>query len=162
MHASIGYLRDQRRPRTVRLTMKALAASLFCLLLAGCGPQLDHPVGVIDVRNESPQSVRVEVDGLPNGYQPVAWVPTWTAGWCPMAEISFADGGLANALEQTQIVVSGPSLAEPTTFPGTAGDDLTGGLVLTVDASGAIHSTHGQVPLPSAGCAFHPLDTQPR
>jgi hypothetical protein len=151
-----------QRMSTVYPTMKTLAAVLLCALLAGCVAHRAHPVGVIDVRSESPQSVRVEVDGLPNGYQPVAWVPTWTAGWCPMAEISFADGGLANALEQTQIVVSGPSLAEPTTFPGTAGDDLTGGLVLTVDASGAIHSTHGQVPLPSAGCAFYPLDTQPR
>jgi hypothetical protein len=148
-------------PRTVYLAMKTVAAALLCLLLAGCAVQRAHPVGVIDVRNESLQSVRVEVDGLPNGYGPVAWVPMWTAGWCPMAEIGFADGGIANALEQTQIVVSGPSLAEPTTFPGTAADILTGGLVLTVDASGVIHSTHGQVPLPSAGCAFYPLDTQP-
>ncbi len=161
MHASIGHLRDQRRPRTVRLTMKALAASLFCLLLAGCGPQLDHPVGEIDVRNESPQSVRIEID-RPNGDRPVIWVPTWTTGWCPMAEIGFADNGIANALQQSQIVLSGPSLAEPTTFPGTAADILTGRLVLTVDPSGAIRITHGQVPLPSAGCAFYPQDTQPR
>src|ERR1019366_7130014 len=131
--------------------MKTLATAMLCLLLAGCAVQRAHPVGAIDVRNESPQSVRVEVDGLPNGDQPVAWVPTWTAGWCPMAEIGFADDGIANALQQIQVVLSGPSLAEPTTFPGTAADILTGGLVLTVDPSGAIHITPGEVPLPSAG-----------
>jgi hypothetical protein len=160
-------LRNQTGTLTLYVTMKALAAALIwalllCPLLAGCVAHRAHPVGVIDVRNESLQSVRVGVDGLPNGYGPVAWVPMWTAGWCPVAEIGFSDGGIANALEQTQIVVSGPSLAEPTTFPGTAADILTGGLVLTVDASGVIHVTHGEVPLPSAGCAFYPLDTQPR
>src|SRR5664279_2944249 len=158
----MGYLRDQRRPRTVCLTMKTLAAAMLCLLLAGCVAHRAHPVGEIEVRNESPESVRVEVDGLPNGDQPVAWVPTWIAGWCPAAEIGFADDGIANALQQTRVVLSGPSLAEPTTFPGTAADILTGGLVLTIDPSGAIHITHGQVPLPSAGCAFYPLDTQPK
>ena len=142
--------------------MKTLAAAMLCLVLAGCVVQRAHPVGAIEVRNESPQSVRVEVDGLPNGDQPVAWVPTWIAGWCPVAEIGFADDGVANALQLTKIVLSGPSLGEPTTFPGIAADLLTGGLVLTIDASGAIHITHGEVPLPSAGCAFYPLDTQPR
>jgi hypothetical protein len=144
----------------VGMAKRWLDSTASSLLLAGCGPQLDHPVGVIDVRNESPQSVRVEID-QPNGDRPVTWVPTWTAGWCPVATIGLTDGGIANALQQSQIVLSGPSLAEPTTFPGIAADLLSGGLVLTVDASGAIHITHGQVPLPSAGCQSYPLDTQP-
>lgn len=162
MHASMGHWPDQCRPRTVCLTMKTLVAAMFCLVLAGCVAQRAHPVGVIEVRNESPQSVLIEVDGLPNGDQPMAWIPTWTVGWCPRAEIGFADDGIANALQQTRIMLSGPSVTEPTTFPGTAADIIKGGLGLTIDPAGTIQVTSGEVPLPSAGCALYPLDPAPR
>jgi hypothetical protein len=142
--------------------MKTVAAAMLCLLFAGCTVQRAHPVGVIDVRNESRQSVRVEVDGLANGDQPVEWVPTWIAGWCPMAEIGFSDDGVPTALQQARIVLSGPSLSGPMTFPGTAADILSGGLVLTIDSSGTVHVSHEELPTPSAGCAFYPQDAQPR
>jgi len=142
--------------------MKSAVAALICLLLAGCSVQRAHPVGVIAVRNDSGQSVRIEVDGMPNGDQPLDWVPTWTSGWCPMAEIGIGDDGVATALQQARIVLSGPSLTGPMTFPGTAADILGGGLVLTIDSSGTVHVGHEELPTPSDACAFYPLDAGPR
>ena len=106
------------------------------------------------MRNESAQAVRIEIV-RPGG--PMVWlVPTWQAGECPAAEIGLTDQGAADTLPMSSVRVSGPSVPQPTEFPGVATRIQAGGLALTVDAAGAVHVEAAQPEL-TPGCQAYPL-----
>lgn len=152
--------------------MKRNRSALPALVLAaslgvGCTVTHAHPVGLVSVRNESRQSVRVEID-RPSDWpwsffgpqRMVSWVPPWEEGWCPAATLGLTDQGTADTLPESRVVVSGSSLPQPAEFPGIATRAETGGLALTIDASGTLRVERSQPEL-LPGCVNYPLQNAP-
>ena len=72
---------------------------------------------------------------------------------------ALAEEGVRNRLPATAISLTGPSLASPAQFPGTAARIETGGLSLLVDAAGAVHTE--PAPPPLVNCTDYPAGTHP-
>lgn len=149
--------------RLMRLVALACAAGF----VVACNADSARPVGEVAVHNDSEQPVRVEID-RPNGrpwglfgpQRDVTWVPPWRAGLCPAAAIGLIAQGPGDDLAQSSVTLSGPSVAQPTTFPGGATRIETGGLSVVVDPSGQIQIQAAEPSL-SPGCAAYPLATGP-
>jgi hypothetical protein len=156
-----GYSRFGRR-------LKSLVA-LACAtgFVVACNADSARPVGEVAVRNDSAQSVRVEID-RPNGWpwgllgpqRDVTWVPTWQAGLCPAAVIGLIAQGPGDDLAQSSVTLSGPAVAQPTTFPGDATRIETGGLTITVNPAETVQVQAAE-PTLSPGCAAYPLASGP-
>lgn len=155
-------LTHQRRLSTV------IGATCLAFLVNGCSASLARPVGLISVRNDFAQSVKVEVDS-PNAFpwsifgpqRMVSWVPPWHSGWCEAATIGLSAQGSADTLPQTTVVVSVQSVHGSTTLSGSLAAVQGGGLSLTIDRTGMVLISRGRPSPSSPSCEEYPLRAHP-
>ncbi len=147
-----------------RTAPRPLILAAVMVVILGCSATHARPVGDVALRNDSGQSVRVEIDrpaGFAGPRQTVVWILPWRAGWCPAAHIGLTDQGSASTLAASRVTISGPSLNGPVTLPGSSTDVLKGGLSLTIDAAGVLRSADPEPPMPTTPCTAYPLSTGP-
>jgi len=86
----------------------------------------------------------------------VVLIAPWQKGWCPSATLILADQGTEDTLPDSTVALSGPSLAEPTAFPGVATRNEAGGLTLAIDSGGHV-IVQDAAPTPAADCEVYPI-----